>query len=472
MQDINRGLIDKWRARFGDLWWYSLLNFFACRSGDLIQAFIGLWLVPRFVPQDELGAALPILQIGTVFGLPLAILVIPFSRWLTIFAARGEKGKVKRLLSITLVGVAVAFLIATVFARFLIPVCFKRLYVAKGSLGILMVCAGLIVPFSTVFTNALQGLKRYTAMAVYSLIVAPFRLVVMLVAMPFRALSGYVLGQMSGPALSVAFSCFALRKDLGRDVKSVRLDREDVRAMVKYTFPISIYLVVGTLIGTWQLLLFRQRLPMMESAAYYIISRFGEVTAYASMALMAVSFPMAVEASQNGKDGGRILFRVLLGSLGTGLFVSIVLLLWGKSILGLIPLWQDYVPYSGLLAAYAFRMTICAGNGAFYSYETATGNFAFLRYWLPLTLIETGTLVVLTGCGAFEGILPDELVGWMASLHAARLSFFVWWLLALSLMQAVAIGLHLWLRHRFAMTGRSLPRVATAPAGRGRAALS
>ena len=38
------------RARLGDYWWYSALLFVALRVGDLINAFIGLWLVPRFVP--------------------------------------------------------------------------------------------------------------------------------------------------------------------------------------------------------------------------------------------------------------------------------------------------------------------------------------------------------------------------------------------------------------------------------------
>ena len=93
-----RSLIHRIHARVGDFWWYSILVFIACRSGDAVQAFIGLWLVPHYVPQSELGAALPLLQIGGAIGLPLSILVIPFSRWLTIYASRGEYGKVKRLL--------------------------------------------------------------------------------------------------------------------------------------------------------------------------------------------------------------------------------------------------------------------------------------------------------------------------------------------------------------------------------------
>ena len=36
-------------ARMGDFWWYSLLLFCACRFADVLNAFVGLWLVPKYV---------------------------------------------------------------------------------------------------------------------------------------------------------------------------------------------------------------------------------------------------------------------------------------------------------------------------------------------------------------------------------------------------------------------------------------
>jgi len=36
-----KSLLNKLRARLGDLWWYSQMIFVACRSGDVIQAVIG-----------------------------------------------------------------------------------------------------------------------------------------------------------------------------------------------------------------------------------------------------------------------------------------------------------------------------------------------------------------------------------------------------------------------------------------------
>ena len=54
------GLMRKCRARLGDLWWYALLLFAAQRVGAVINMFVGLWLVPKYVPKSELGAVLPL----------------------------------------------------------------------------------------------------------------------------------------------------------------------------------------------------------------------------------------------------------------------------------------------------------------------------------------------------------------------------------------------------------------------------
>ena len=42
-----KALLNRIHERVGDLWWYSAMIFLACRSGDAIQAFIGLWLVQK-----------------------------------------------------------------------------------------------------------------------------------------------------------------------------------------------------------------------------------------------------------------------------------------------------------------------------------------------------------------------------------------------------------------------------------------
>lgn len=438
-----RSLVARLRARCGEFWWWTALIFVSCRAGDAINAFIGLWLVPRCVGSDELGAALPLMQACSAFGLPVAILVIPFSRWLTLYAAAGQIGKVKRLLWLVLGGVAAAFLLAILAARFVMPGLFERLRVEEGSLGLLIVGAGLVGPCSTAFTNALQGLKRFGALALANAVAAPARLVAMLAAMPFRALSGYVVGQAASPAVNVAISAAALRKDLGGGVKSVPLGRGDVLAMVRYTIPIAAYVTAGTLLSAWQTLLFRQRLPEVESAAFYVISRLAEVAAYAGISISLVAFPMAAEAGRDGADAMPLLRKMILGTLLPGFALTALFAVAGAPIMRLVPVWEPYGPYSGLLAAYSARVTLIAAVGVFASFQIAAARFGFMWYWLPLTIADTGVLVALTGYGAFEGVLPDAAVEWMRSLNAATLPFFVWWLVASGAAMAAAVALHI-----------------------------
>lgn len=437
-------LIGRVRARCGEFWWWSALIFLSCRIGDAINAFIGLWLVPRFVNPDELGATLPLFHICAVFGLPISVFIYAFSRWLTLYAARGELGKVKRLLRLVLGGVTVAFVVAVLSARFLMPHIFERLRIAEGSLGLLIICNGMIGPVAMTFNNALQGLKRFGAMSIINFISAPARLVAMLAAMPFRALSGYLVGQMASPAMTVAISAFSLRRELGSGVKSEPIGREDVLKMVRHTMPTAVYVVLTTVFAAWQALLVRQRLPEVESAAFYIVSRLAEVATYAGVSLTMVAFPLAAEASEKGAaESMRVLKRLLWGTFLPGAILTLLFVFVARPVMRLVPVWAAYESYSGLMPLYSLRLTLTAVFAAFAACEIAAARFRFLWYFVPLATFETLGLLSLTGYGAFQGILPDAAVDWMRSLNAASLQFFLWWMVAFSIANVAAVVMHM-----------------------------
>ena len=68
-----KSILHNLHERCGDLWWYAALLFIAQRFGDVINLFVGMWLVPRYVPQEELGAVLPLTQMASFLALPLKI---------------------------------------------------------------------------------------------------------------------------------------------------------------------------------------------------------------------------------------------------------------------------------------------------------------------------------------------------------------------------------------------------------------
>lgn len=437
------GILSRVHARLGDFWWYSILMFAALRFGDVINAFVGLWLVPKYVNPEELGAVLPLIQFSAFVGYPMAVLVTVFSRYLAKFRAEGDEGRIKSALH-WFIGSAIAFnALACGLSIFAMPHFFERIRVAKGSLGALIILAGLLGPLSLVYTRALQGLKKFGAITFINLLSAPIRLGVMLVTLPIRALSGYMLGQAAAPAFCIATACFALRRNVRPAVKSVPFWLGQGREIARYFSAVFLSLSVGSVSAFIMPLLIRQRLPEVESAAYYMITRFAELGTYASTTLSFVMFPLASEAHATGKDPLKLFLHTAAGSLGFGVLVSLALCLFGDFIFNLLPTCRPYVSFVPDMALLTLSLALGAACGTFTDYEFACSRFRFLWWNLPLTVLQTAFAVAFTGYEFFRGCLPDATVDWMASLHVATLRNFIWMLIAASLVRLVAILLHL-----------------------------
>jgi len=439
-------MLEKLKNRLGPLWWYAVILFIAQRFSDVLNAFIGLWLVPKYVPQEELGAVLPLSQVGGVLGLPLAILLIPFTKFLNTYATRGEYGRVKRLLRDVFVLSGVLFVGTLLYARFFMPAVFVRMRIVNGSLGLLIVATGILGTVSPVFINALQALKRFNVIAVINLLSAPVRLVTMLIFMPFRALSGYFVGQSVPAVLSILVSLFGLRRQLGRQVKSERYWQTDWRAILRYTVPVAVYVVAGAVQVMVETVVIRHRLPDIDSAGYYVISRFSEMGAYAGMSFVFVLFPLAMESHELGGRSYRLLWQSMGGALGSGLLLVVVFHLFGEWLLGLLPAWAPYVSYAPQMTVLTLIIVTRVACSCFVNFEMACNRFGFVSYYVLLSWVQSALLYGLTGYSFFDGMLPGGWVNWMASLRAARLDFLLNIMLWFSVSTFVCSLLHLGLR--------------------------
>ena len=90
-------MLAKLHARLGDFWWYSLMLFCACRAADLLNAFVGLWLVPKYVDPSELGAVQPLTQFANFLAIPVAAFANTFRNELTRLSIGKEFGKLKKI---------------------------------------------------------------------------------------------------------------------------------------------------------------------------------------------------------------------------------------------------------------------------------------------------------------------------------------------------------------------------------------
>ncbi len=424
------GLARKCRERLGDLWWYTLLLFAAQRLGDVINMFVGLWLVPRYVPQSELGAVLPLSQFVSFIGIPLAIVTTPFSKFLLDYGARGEYGKIKSLLRDVFVCTGCLALLTLLFAYVCLPFLFERMRVPVGSLGALIVAVSILSSVSSVFASAVQGLKLYSATVLFNVIAAPLRLVLMLVFMPLRPLSGYFVGQGAAPGVSVVGALWALRRHLGRTVRAVPYLREDGPAMVRYAIPFLVLTVFANLFSAVDLLVIRHRLSDFESAGYYMVSRFTDISSYLGSAFVVFLFPMVAGKNADSPDGRRTLVHSVLGTAACGVAVAALLGVFGDRLMGLTEAWRPYRSMSVYMPAICCLNVLTMACGCYVSYETAQGRFGFLKWLLPIAGAKMAFLYAATGYTFFCGILPDSAIDFLAAFNPCRFSFVLAVLLA------------------------------------------
>jgi len=416
-------LLTRLHARLGDLWWYTILLFCVQRFGDVINMFVGLWLVPKYVSQQDLGAVLPLSQFVNLIGLPLGLVAVPFMKYLNVYSERNELGKIKSLLRDVFVGTGVLALLTFVIAYFLLPIVFVRMRVAAGSLGVLIVGSSIILAVSTIFQNAVQGLKLYSATVWFNALTAPCRLVLMLLFMPFRPLSGYFLGQGASPGVSVVGAIWVLRKKLGKTVKAVPYWKEDGRAMLRYAVPVALGTAFAVVGSSVEQIIIRHRLSDFDSAGYYMISRFADIATYIGSVFVVFLFPMV--AGRKAKDAGsqKVLLHSVSGTTVGGLLVAVLLWFFGADLLGLQEHWKVYQSLSGHMAFLAVVNVSTVVVTCLSTYETAQGRFRYLWYLLPFIAFKSVGLYLLTGYTFFEGMVPPSWIRAVAMLDPCRLGF-------------------------------------------------
>ena len=151
-------LFDKLHSRMGDFWWYSLMLFCACRTADLLNAFVGLWLVPKYVDPSELGAVTPLGNFAGFLALPVAVFANTFRNEVSNLSLAREFGKLKTLMRTVFIAAGVFLFVAIIVARFTLPMFLARIRIVEGSLGLIIIVTSFITAVAPVFTNTIQAL--------------------------------------------------------------------------------------------------------------------------------------------------------------------------------------------------------------------------------------------------------------------------------------------------------------------------
>ena len=433
------------KDRLGPLWWYSAVMFSVQRLGDLINIYIGLLLVPRFVPQDELGALIPLTQVGALLGLPLAIILIPFMKFTNVFAARGEMGKVKALLQDMLLLVAVTSVGVAIYTYLVSSFVFERMRVNGGMLVWVLCSLVVFGAVTPVLSNALQSLQRYRIMAVSGMVLPSVRLGLLWLLLPACGVLGYFSGQLLVAVLVAVIAVWGLRQ-----VLSSGLQRQSYRChlpeMARFTAPLLILNVAGTIQGTCEPFVIRHFLPDQDNAAFYYLSMFASIPSGLWGALSIAFFPLVSERHERGEKSGKMLGQVLMIILLIGGVISLVLTLSTDWLLGLSPTWAVARPFGWLMGPLLLRMLFLQAVACFVTHEIACRRFRFVWYAASLPLIESVLLYGLEGLSFSQPYLPASWWQVLSSLAMKRLDFVVFVMLGYATLGLACVAGQLLLR--------------------------
>ena len=397
----------------------AIFLFLALRAGDLVSIAAGMWFVPRYVSTEDIGAVLPVTSFATFVALPMFAFAMTVMKESAGLAANGERGKVKSLLSGVFVAVAAILAIVLAIAVFAVPRFLAAMRVSDAVAGILVVAAAFLGCVAPVYTDALQSLKRFPALAAVESLGAVVRFLVMLATMPFRALAGYFAGQAALPAFRIAASVFALRRDLAVPAKPY-WDAAAARRIALAFLAVLAYQGAPMAASLVEQSIVRTSLPSIDSAGYYMISRFSDFLNYLTFPLLLVMFPYTATAAKRGETTRPFVLKCSAVTLAAAAAMALAYALFGRELLSLLPHGENYAAYARHMPAMVAIAALTACQVFHTNAEVSAGRFGFLWWLVPLHVVYPAILSFAASAGHIT-----SLDGAIASFAAAAVLRFL-----------------------------------------------
>ena len=382
----------------GELWWYTLCFFLISRAGDVVNFVIGVYLVPRKLDADVLGAVIPLTQVGTAVSLPLAILLLPSGKFLNVFAARGETGKCRALLQDT-------FLVSGLFTAGMAlwlwlggDAILSRLGVADRRLLWPIAAFALLACVQPMLESGAKSLKLFDTM-LGSNAAAPYvRLVAMLLLLAPLGALGYMLAQLSSTlAISAVLlvSLLGAFRHMGRRTPYLR---EHGMEMLRYAAPLALFTLVSRIQGPIEPFVVRRWLPD-DSAGYYYAATLGNIPGFFSAAMAPFLWTLVSERYEKGMSTTTLLIQSQAFNLAVGGGLTLLFALLMPVFFRIPGPWHAYAPYAGFVWQVSMVRTLRTSLDYFMAHENACRRFGYLWYVVPAMLAESALLSGLPGWG-------------------------------------------------------------------------
>ena len=398
----------------------AILLFLALRVGDLVNVAAGMWFVPRYVMPEDIGAVLPVTSFATFLSLPMFAFAMTVMKESACLSAIGERGKVKALLRGVFLAVAAILALVLAASAVTVPHFLKAMRVSDASVGILVVSAAFLGCVAPVYTDALQSLKRFRELAVVEVGGALVRFLVMLLVMPFRALAGYFAGQAALPAFRMAGSVLALRRDLSVPSEPY-WNRDSARRIALAFLAVIAYQGVPMAASLVEQSILRTGLPAVDSAGYYMVSRFSDFLHYLTFPLLLVMFPYTAAAAQRDGSTRPFVLKCAVVALAAAAFMVGIYCFFGKELLSLMPHGAEYAAYAHYMPWLVVITALTTCQVFYTNAEVSAGRFGFLAWLVPLHVVYPAVLYFASILGCVADL--STLLFWFGGASALRFAF-------------------------------------------------
>jgi hypothetical protein len=257
----------------------------------------------------------------------------------------------------------------------------------------------------------------------------------MLIAMPFRALTGYFVGQASTPIFSIIASVLALRKELS--IKAEPYWTNDI--IHRFLKLFSTFAVIGIVDGFYLLVestVLRQRLPDLDSAGYYMATRFSEIASFLSATLVFTIFPFAAQKAADKEDYSPLIIKSLVANACFCLVLVLPFICFGKSIFSCLPHGEQYVSYWWSVPWLIGITYLNSIIGLYLTAEFSSNRFDFLKWYLPLDIAYPILLLLITGHKYFVNIIPTSWTDFLTAYNIYSLKTMLIWMNVMNTIKA------------------------------------
>lgn len=448
-----REFLHRLRTHSGGIWWYTLLSFVIARMGEVVNFYIGVVLVPKYIPASDLGAVTPLMTIGSFFAFPIAILLIPVGKFLSVFAARGENGKVKALLLDSLYVIAAFSLVVILWLYVSRDAILLRMHVTDRRIIIPVAAFALLSCAEPIISTAQKALKCFRSMIVAGFVAPYVRLVFMLLLLAPLGVFGYLSAQLAMTLWGIACAAVALFMVLRRCGGRASY-RADVRDMVAYSLPLLALAIAGRVTGPAEAFVMRHRLPEEVTAGYYFSTMFGAIPGYATSALLAFFWPIVSEKYEKGERTSRLLAQSMVFNLAVGVAALIATAAVVPYVFRLPGPWSGYTGYAKYVAPAGLITLLGTIQGTYTAHESACRRFAYVWYSVPIGLLEAAVLYGLPAIGHGMPYVPAAIVSVVTRYWRDTLPMFLGVIILFKALTLAAMAIDWW----FAYGRRGSPR--------------